>query len=780
MLKSVVSLVIFWFITCNLWAQSEIFISNEQRKINKVDIAAGNCTQTTIVTTSVSLSDITLHPNGKMYGVNFTSRKIYEVNMTNGAVSEILTIPEADKLVGMTADANGLIYITEGDVVPSRLFVVDPTTNTYESKGWLEEGSAGDLTWNLGKLYNASDNNKLVEVNIENPENSIVIGTFTGIVKPNDRIFALVTVFDGCDNSISYGLSEFGDYYRLDMNTAIVDRLCVANIDIYGSTSADEFSASECFVVLDLDKNDSSGETDGDFRDNFNCETTSASIADTDTEILVSYQVDSMHISFTAGILNDTEEFIEVNNIAGININSAIHRIKAFNSGTATADDFENLLKSARYINSAFPATPGIRTLEVIAFSEGRSDTAFVEIELTGVYAGENGIADFCSSGSPEDLFDFIGNNPPNGGAWLPVMNSNTGVFNPAVDAAGNYTYYITDGCFLDSAIVAVTVSNGVAFTLGNDTTICNATSYSIQPNVNNPAAEYVWSTGETSPSIIVTENGDYSVAISIGDCESTENVSVAFSSATLELGNDISICPGDEVLLNADIAVPGASYNWSTGESTAQITVSTEGTFSVVVTNGTCIYTDDIDIIIDNQNSIPIDLGEDRTICEGENTVLNSGYSTAIYEHLWSNGSTSSTTSVSNAGVYTLTLTSSCQTGSDAIEIFTEDCDTIVDPIDTTEIVLPCEIRFPTAFSPNNDNNNDVFGPVNFCLEIVSISFRVYNRFGQELFAGTNTSWDGTYKNEIVPLDNFIWYATYTYADGSIKDAHGNVVIIK
>jgi hypothetical protein len=60
-------------------------------------------------------------------------------------------------------------------------------------------------------------------------------------------------------------------------------------------------------------------------------------------------------------------------------------------------------------------------------------------------------------------------------------------------------------------------------------------------------AAAYVWSTGETTPSIMFQQNGEYTVAISIGDCESTENVSVTFSSATLELGNDISICPGED-----------------------------------------------------------------------------------------------------------------------------------------------------------------------------------------------------------------------------------------
>ncbi|MEZ5024819.1 MAG: hypothetical protein R2728_16465 [Chitinophagales bacterium] len=71
-----------------------------------------------------------------MYACSFTARKIYRVNMTTGALTELTTITEASRLVGMTADANGLIYITEGNVIPSRLFVYDPVTNTYESRGF--------------------------------------------------------------------------------------------------------------------------------------------------------------------------------------------------------------------------------------------------------------------------------------------------------------------------------------------------------------------------------------------------------------------------------------------------------------------------------------------------------------------------------------------------------------------------------------------------------------------------------------------------------------------
>ena len=61
-----------------------------------------------VVTTDRSLSDITLHPSGRMYGCNFSNRTIYEVDLMTGQTNAIVAISEANRLVGMTADANGM------------------------------------------------------------------------------------------------------------------------------------------------------------------------------------------------------------------------------------------------------------------------------------------------------------------------------------------------------------------------------------------------------------------------------------------------------------------------------------------------------------------------------------------------------------------------------------------------------------------------------------------------------------------------------------------------
>ena len=65
---------------------------------------------------------------------------------------------------------------------------------------------------------------------------------------------------------------------------------------------------------------------------------------------------------------------------------------------------------------------------------------------------------------------------------------------------------------------------------------------------------------------------------------------------ATLvDLGPDVSLCQGENVLLDATTA--GATYLWSTGAITPTITTATSGTYWVQAIQGICTTTDTITI---------------------------------------------------------------------------------------------------------------------------------------------------------------------------------------
>jgi gliding motility-associated-like protein len=85
-----------------------------------------------------------------------------------------------------------------------------------------------------------------------------------------------------------------------------------------------------------------------------------------------------------------------------------------------------------------------------------------------------------------------------------------------------------------------------------------------------------------------------------------------------------------------------------------------------------------------------------------------------------------------------------------------------------------------PSGFSPNNDGKNDLFKVANLTFQKV-IEFRVFNRWGQEVFmANDNRGWDGNWKGEPQDMDSYTYNIKLGFPDGYIETYRGNVTLIR
>ena len=91
-----------------------------------------------------------------------------------------------------------------------------------------------------------------------------------------------------------------------------------------------------------------------------------------------------------------------------------------------------------------------------------------------------------------------------------------------------------------------------------------------------------------------------------------------------------------------------------------------------------------------------------------------------------------------------------------------------------------------PTGFSPNGDAENDrltVYGKTGTRVR----TFRVYDRWGEELFFAKNFAvgdtafgWDGTFRNQAMSTGVYIWWAEVVYPDGSQEILKGEVTLLR
>ncbi|MDN3643370.1 T9SS type A sorting domain-containing protein, partial [Lutimonas halocynthiae] len=360
-------------------------------------------------------------------------------------------------------------------------------------------------------------------------------------------------------------------------------------------------------------------------------------------------------VSVTDGITTDEAEVTitvnEVNAYAGKDVT-----IREGEEVILTASGGDTYLWNTGETTSSITVSPKeSETYDVTVSSNGCEDTDQVSVrvetndpEIIPVIAELSKDISICSGESAVLT--------ANGGS---TYSWNTGASTSEITVSPTktttYTVSVTDGITTDEAKVTVTV-NEVNADAGKDVTIREGESTKLTANGGN---SYQWSTGENAKSIIVTphQTTEYEVEVKKNGCISFDTVRVNViplenSSFTVSAGNDISICPGENVSLSAS---GGSIFKWNTGASSKSINVSpkTTTTYAVEVSDGKNKATAEVTVEIHNVDAT---IGENRTIDRGDPVTLTAG---GGEQYEWSNGSTSKSITISplETKIYSVTV---------------------------------------------------------------------------------------------------------------------------
>ncbi len=387
------------------------------------------------------------------------------------------------------------------------------------------------------------------------------------------------------------------------------------------------------------------------------------------------------------------------------------------------------------------------------------------------------------------------------------------GTTNPTlqVTTTGEYALQVTMGGCIVNDTVHVTVNQAPTVNLGPDMAICLSETPLILTSVQPAGSDYLWSNGTTQPDISLTSDGKYWLTVTNNGCQGSDTMLVRVTAdPQINAGTDTTICQQHPLIIGD--SVPEAIYTWNTGSSSSHIEVSATGQYILTVNLHGCLAGDTVNII-----AMPppeADLGNDQHICSGDTIIISAG-NTPGNTYLWNTGAKSERITVTEAGIYTVTVTSeySC-TSSDTLSVLAlhmpevrlgEDttlcmgnalllypysahvdsliwsdgsrsseitvtassiytvtgynsCGTDSDEINVA--IIFCDIMVPNAFTPNKDGLNDIFRVLGTLEMADDFSMSIYNRWGQCVYTSNDkyAGWDGMYKGSASPSGTYAY----------------------
>ncbi len=233
-----------------------------------------------------------------------------------------------------------------------------------------------------------------------------------------------------------------------------------------------------------------------------------------------------------------------------------------------------------------------------------------------------------------------------------------SGIVTPVTVGEVIITFTTNDGGYSDTSVITV-FPEAFEANAGLDQTICQGESVVLSAS---GGITYLWSNGETTASIEVSPTVTTTYTVTAFDDSGNsddDTVTVTVNELPIaEAGDDQTICEGDTVTLTAS---GGNEYLWSTGETTASISVAptSDTLYSVEVTTNGCSSTDDVNVFV---NPFPnITVSNDVTIMDGETTTLTVSGSD---NYLWSTGETTESIEVTPSVTTTYTVTSTSVNG--------------------------------------------------------------------------------------------------------------------
>ena len=170
------------------------------------------------------------------------------------------------------------------------------------------------------------------------------------------------------------------------------------------------------------------------------------------------------------------------------------------------------------------------------------------------------------------------------------------------IHTPGVYWLKVTDSVCVKRDSIRVSYKLNPQVSLGTDTALCIGQTLLLDATVANSV--YIWQDGSTNSSFLVNQPGVYSVKVAGNGCDTTVQLTVSYiTKPPKNLIKDTTVCI--KQLLILDASYPNSTYQWQDGSVLPQFTVTTAGTYAVLITGQCGTTTDSATVKFDNCDCI-------------------------------------------------------------------------------------------------------------------------------------------------------------------------------
>ncbi len=264
---------------------------------------------------------------------------------------------------------------------------------------------------------------------------------------------------------------------------------------------------------------------------------------------------------------------------------------------------------------------------------------------------------------------------------WSPTASLNNATLSTPMAIPTSNTYYVIDvaqgSCVYSDSVLVNTIDFSV--NAGQDSILCTTVGYVLNGTTSALNPIFSWSNGLylnnstiASPTILVDSTLEFILSVDDGTCLITDTVTITFSSSlAINIPFDSTICNGQTITLDLGNS---SNITWTptTGilnptSTTPVFNPSLDQNYYVnYMTPEGCWIDDSMQVYV---TQLPVvNLGNDTSVCFGSPVTMQSTVNVSNPSYLWSTGDNIPNITVTNQGVYWLTITTGCGTSTDSL----------------------------------------------------------------------------------------------------------------